>query len=150
MSGKERESYGFCEIAMVGRERLLITIDEMQVILENIIEEAPEAFFRELNGGILLLPEASVAPEALENDLFTLGEYCEDALMGRYIILYYGSFAEVFREADAETVEEELRETLFHEFTHHLESLAGEFGLERKDAEELAAYFRLHGKGKSS
>lgn len=128
----------------------MLTIDEMQEVLEKIVEEVPEAFFRELNGGIQLLPDTVIAPEAVDGDLFTLGEYCEDSFMGRYIVLYYGSFAEVFHDADDETVAEELKDTLFHEFTHHMESLAGEFGLEVKDAERLAAYFRQRSKEKSS
>ena len=39
-----------------------------------------------------------------------------------------------------EAIEEKLRETLYHEFTHHLESLGGEKGLEIEDAENLARY----------
>lgn len=121
----------------------MMSIDRMEALLEKIAEEVPEPFFRELNGGINLLPEAAAAPEAVDDDLFLLGEYCVDELMGRYILLYYGSFAEVFGDnASDEEIEEELRETLFHEFTHHLESLAGEDGLGEKDAAELAAYLR--------
>lgn len=118
----------------------MISIDEMQELLEKIAQEVPEPFFRDLNGGISLLEEAAVSPEAADEDLFTLGEYCEDEVMGRFIVIYYGSFCEVFADADAKEIEAELRETLFHEFTHHLESLAGEYGLEEKDAAELEAY----------
>lgn len=40
---------------------------------------------------------------------------------------------------------EKLTHTLKHEFIHHLESMAGERGLEIKDAEYLADYFRQRG-----
>ena len=65
----------------------MISIDEMQEMLEQIAEELPEAFFRDLNGGINLLEEALAAPEAVEDDLYILGEYCEDPFMGRYILI---------------------------------------------------------------
>ena len=97
-------------------------------------------FFAELNGGILLLEDTVLAPEALDEDLYTMGEYCEDPLMGSYIVLYYGSFAEICQDMTEEEIREEIRATLLHEFTHHLESLAGERGLELEDERELAAY----------
>jgi hypothetical protein len=41
---------------------------------------------------------------------------------------------------DAEGQKAELRRILRHEFTHHLESLAGEKGLEIKDRIEIEKY----------
>lgn len=118
----------------------MITIDEMQDMLEEITEEVPEAFFKDLNGGILLLPEAKLSKEARHNDLYTLGEYVSDHSMGRYIIIYYGSFSKLFKDASIRSMRRQLRETLFHEFTHHLERLAGERGLEIKDQEQMERY----------
>lgn len=126
----------------------MMTIEKMHDILDVIAEEVPEAFFRELNGGVMLMQDALLSEEAIDDDLYTLGEYCEDEMLGRCILLYYGSFAEVFDGESEETVIEELRETLFHEFTHHLESLAGEYGLDEKDAAELEAYWKEHQKTK--
>lgn len=122
----------------------MISINKMQTMLNKIAEEVPQAFYRDLNGGISLIPDTAME-SATDEDLFTLGEYCADDL-GRYILIYYGSFKEVFADADEQEIEEELRETLFHEFTHHLESLAGEYGLEVKDAEAFAAYLDKRGK----
>lgn len=119
----------------------MMTIDAMHEILDEISREVPEEFYRELNGGVILLEDEVLSPEAADDDLYTLGEYCEDELMGRYIVIYYGSFQAVFAQESEAVVREELRETLFHEFTHHLESLAGEYGLEIKDEEELRKYF---------
>lgn len=123
----------------------MISINKMQTMLDKIAGEVPDAFYRDLNGGISLLLGTIAESAAEDEDLFTLGEYCEDEL-GRYILIYYGSFKEVFADADEKEIEEELRETLFHEFTHHLESLAGEYGLEVKDAEAFAAYLDKRGK----
>ena len=39
-----------------------------------------------------------------------------------------------------------VRETLAHEFTHHIESLAGERGLERKDEEFMEDFWERHGR----
>ena len=54
----------------------MMTIDEMQTLLEEIAEELPDAFFAGLNGGILLLEDTVLAPEAVDEDLYTMGEYC--------------------------------------------------------------------------
>ena len=66
--------------------------------------------------------------------MYILGEYCND-MMGRYINLYYGSFAALAEREEwtQEDWEDELWETFSHEFTHHMEGLAGERGLEIKD-----------------
>lgn len=118
----------------------MITIDRMQELLEEIAEEVPEVFYRGLNGGILLLEDEMKSPEALDDDLYTLGQYVFDPSMGRYIAIYYGSFCKLFPNWDEAKIKEELKETLFHEFTHHVEALAGERGLEIKDQEELMSY----------
>ena len=121
---------------------MVLTIDEVQDMLEEMAGELPEWVYNDLNGGILLLPDEVLAPEAVEDDLFTLGEYVCDEMMGRYIVIYYGSFCALFSEEPKKVWEDELRETLRHEFTHHVESLAGERGLEIKDEEELREYFK--------
>ena len=56
----------------------MFTIDQAQEILEELAEEIPEPFYRQLNGGILLLPDTVVSEEAQEDDLFIMGEYYDD------------------------------------------------------------------------
>ena len=107
-------------------------------ILDKLVEEYPEELFRDLNGGILLLEEALPDPEAGE-DIYIMGEYCWDE-MGRYIYLYYGSFVELLSDEDESVWEEELRLTLRHELTHHVEGMAGEKSLEYKDSEQLQEF----------
>lgn len=118
----------------------MISIDEVQVILDELAEELPKEFYRELNGGILLLPEAKRSPYARGDDLYILGEYRVSHSMGRLISIYYGSFEKLFGYMNKEELTGRLRHTLRHEFTHHLESLAGEKGLEVKDAEFINNY----------
>ena len=118
-----------------------MTFDEAGEALDRMAEEFPEEFYAGLNGGISLLPDEKPDPEFPPGEMYILGEYCDDQL-GRYILLYYGSFAalaakEEWTEADWE---EELYTTLTHEFTHHIEGLAGERGLELKDEAFLEAW----------
>lgn len=123
----------------------MVTIDEAQAMLDEIAEELPEQIYRELNGGILLLPQIKMSPHAVADDLYILGEYQSGGSMGRLIKIYYGSFAKLFGYLEGEAFKDRLRKTLFHEFTHHLESLAGERGLEIEDQQQLAKYRRERG-----
>ena len=123
---------------------MTLSFDQVGDLLDEIAERFPQAFYQDLNGGIALLPEAKEDPVDETGELYIMGEYCND-MMGRYINLYYGSFAALARlehwtQADWE---EELYATLSHEFTHHMEGLAGERGLERKD-EAFMEQFRGH------
>ena len=122
------------------QEGYMINIDEVQDILDNLAEELPKEFFRELNGGILLLPDEKLSPYAKGSDLYILGEYQRGGSMGRLIKIYYGSFERLYGDVKRERLTEKLRHVLRHEFTHHLESLAGERGLEIQDEEDMKRY----------
>ncbi|HCX65227.1 MAG TPA: hypothetical protein DHN33_08460 [Eubacteriaceae bacterium] len=122
----------------------MITIDEMQEMLEDIVSEFPKEFFKELNGGILLLEEAKLDPKSVRNDLYIMGQYHRGGSMGRYISIYYGSFQKLYGHFSEEKIRKRLRETVKHEFTHHLESLAGERSLEREDEIFMMNYLNKH------
>ena len=113
---------------------MILSFDEAGALLDEMAEEFPPEFYDELNGGIALLPEAKEDSEGEPGELYIMGEYCND-MMGKYINLYYGSFAALAEQEDwtEEDWEDELYTTLAHEFTHHIEGRAGERGLERKD-----------------
>ena len=115
-----------------------MTIDEVMDFLDETAEQFPPALFDELNGGVNLLEDTVPDPDFPEGEMFILGEYCND-MMGRYINLYYGSFAALARQEDwdRETWEAELRTTLSHELTHHLAQRSGLHALDDRDAEEL-------------
>ncbi|MBK5251524.1 MAG: metallopeptidase family protein [Peptostreptococcaceae bacterium] len=114
----------------------------MESILDEVTVGFPQELFKELNGGILLFPETKHNPVGRKNDLFILGEYHRGGNMGRYIVIYYGSFMKVYGRLEKEALRGRLIHTLKHEFTHHLESLAGERGLEIEDARYLENYLR--------
>ena len=117
----------------------MVSFEEAGEMLDRIAESLPQEFYNKLNGGIILQPEAKLHKEAKANDLFVLGEYHVDNL-GRYIYIYYGSFIKIHGHLSNEAFEEKLKSTLVHEFTHHLESLAGDRTLEIKDEIFMAKY----------
>lgn len=119
----------------------MVTLDEMEKMLDEIAEEFPKELYNDLNGGILLLPEAKHSPAG--PNLYILGEYNRGGNMGRYITIYYGSFMRLFGGYTHQHIKERLEMTLKHEFIHHVESLAGEKDLEKKDAESIAQYLRI-------
>ena len=120
---------------------MILTFDQVGELLDEMAEEFPQEFYQDLNGGVCLLPEAKPDPDFPEGEMYILGEYCND-MLGRYINLYYGSFAALAEQEGwtEEDWEEELWETFAHEFTHHVEGLAGERGLEVKDEAFLEEY----------
>ena len=119
------------------------TFEDIEAMLDEIAAEIPQDIYKGLNGGIILLPNIKPHPLSKADDLFILGEYhVQPHGLGRYIAIYYGSFIKLYGHLGYERQRKELRSILFHEFLHHLESLAGERGLEIKDAIELEKYKR--------
>ena len=118
----------------------MMTIDEMHDVLDELAEELPEVFYKELNGGIVLLPDAKESEYSQKNDLYTLGEYNHGGAMGNYIKIYYGSFERLFNYLSDEQMKNQLRKTLRHEFRHHIETLAGEDDLVDEDASFIRNY----------
>ncbi|MBU4533152.1 MAG: metallopeptidase family protein [Firmicutes bacterium] len=82
-----------------------------------------------------------VLPETKrEEEFLIMAEYVEEGYLGCFIVFYYGSFAALLGNAEPVVWEEELRETVWHELRHHLESLAGVDDLGREELEELTRY----------
>ena len=122
----------------------MMTAEEFGNAADEIAATFPEEFFRELNGGIVVREGTRIHPEAEADDLFVLGEYHRDRYLGRFVVLYYGSFVRCFGYYTDDALREKLRKVLLHEFRHHLESLAGERDLEIEDAIEISKYkYRL-------
>lgn len=115
---------------------------EYRKIIEELLDELPEAFFRELNGGVIV-SEARIVPDyARAEDLYTLGEY-RTAYGMRQIVMFKGSFDRIYPRADAAEAKELLRGVLRHEFRHHLEHLGSvhnSSSLEAEDEREKQAY----------
>lgn len=122
----------------------MVTINEAESMLNEIAESLPKAFFKELNGGILLLDDEKKSSHAKADDLYILGTYCRSSNMGNRIEIYYGSFQRLYPGCSKKTMQRHLKDVLLHEFTHHMEHLAGERGLEKKDEEQLRRYNMEH------
>ena len=120
----------------------MISLQEYKRIIQELLDELPEAFFRELSGGVIV-SEATVVPDyARHNDLCTMGLY-QTAYGMRQIVMYKGSFDRVYPTADAARAKELLRGILRHEFRHHMEALANihnSGSLEAQDERDKQAY----------
>ena len=122
------------------------TYEQMGDWLEEIAQRFPEAFFEELDGGIQLEEGELPDPEFPPGEMYIMGEYCHD-MLGRYIVLYYGSFVQLFDQEDETVWKEEIFATVAHEFTHHMEETAGLHSLDDKDAEFLRQALEEYGDG---
>ena len=121
----------------------MVTFDEAAAMLDDIADAFPEAFYKELNGGVYLLPDSKRHPESKKGQpLYILGEYISRRDLGKFIYLYYGSFMRIYAHLAPDELKEAFRRVLAHEFTHHVEFLAGERGLEILDEKELEQYRR--------
>jgi len=119
-----------------------MNIERFESLLELIAQELPVEFYKELNGGILVLPDVKVSEYARNNDLYVMGQYNSSPSMGRYIEMFYGSFYKQYATEPTSVWISRMRDVLRHEFRHHLESLAGENGLEIEDEAMIKAYLR--------
>ena len=127
----------------------MITLEEYKQIIEELLDELPEEFFRELSGGVTV-SEALVIPDyAKAGDLYTMGQY-QVSYGVRQINMFKGSFDRAYPDADAARARELLRGILRHEFRHHMESLGSihnSSSLEAEDARLKQAYLERHREG---
>ncbi len=111
----------------------MLSFDEVGALLDRAAEALPREIFLDLNGGVNLIDDV----RRDEDGNYIMGLYHHDG-MGRYIEIFYGSFAALYPHAPAERLEEELKKTLHHELTHHIENKAGDRTLERWDEQHKA------------
>ncbi len=111
----------------------MLSFDEVGALLDRAAEALPREIFLDLNGGVNLID----AEKRDEDGNYIMGLYHHDG-MGRYIEIFYGSFAALYPRATADELEEELKKTLHHELTHHIENKAGDRTLERWDERHKA------------
>ena len=99
----------------------MIDIDEFHELLNEVCDELPEDFFRELHQGVILEAGVKISPHAKSDDLIPY--------------------------ADRECIRDKLREVVRHEFRHHMENLGGMYGrdsLEYEDKVSLHEYLAQH------
>lgn len=129
---------------------MVLSFEQAGDLLDTLAESFPEALFDGLNGGVNFQEEAVPDQEFPKGQVYILGEYCDD-LLGRYINLYYGSFAAMAENEDwtEEDWKQELQQTLSHELTHHMEGRSGLHALDDKDEAEMAAWQEEYGESDS-
>lgn len=118
-----------------------MNLDDFTALAHELVDEVPSRLTRDLNGGFLVMPEIK-----RDGEFLIMGEYIEEGYLGSFIVFYYGSFKELLGDEDKAVWIDELRETIWHELRHHLESLAGVDDLAREELEELLRY--LEGRNK--
>lgn len=114
-------------------------------MLDEIADSIPFELYRELNAGISLVPQQKIHPQALNGELFILGEYIRNSL-GNSIVFYYGSIARVYGHLTKEKLNEKLIKIFHHELRHHNEYLAGCDDLGDYDREQIYNYLKKHNK----
>ena len=123
----------------------MVDIDRFAAILEEQAALLPKEVLKNLNLGIGVSEKAKRDRRARPGlALYILGEYHVHYVMGRGVVLYYGSFQQARPGLmdDEELLRPEIDRVLRHELTHHLESQAGNRDLEYDDAVNLAKWNR--------
>ena len=131
----------------------MVTYEDFVRILNEEVALLPAYVHEELNGGVLADPSAYLHPGRVADDLFILGTYSMDPVFGKQIVLYYGSFAAVLGDSSESAYREKIRETVRHEFLHHLETRAGLYSkgtLAEEDAIKMQEYYNAHAADRSS
>lgn len=121
----------------------MVDLDRFTAILEEQAALLPPEVLKNLNLGISVSDQTKRERRARpELSVYILGEYHVHGIMGRGVVLYYGSFQKVFPHLmeNEELLRPEIDRVLRHELTHHLESQAGDRDLEMDDAQRLAKW----------
>ena len=120
-----------------------MTFDEFADIVDDEMNLLPDYVYDELNGNVVVDERPYLHPARVDDDLYILGTYTADRILGRQIRIYYGSFiAAIGHNPDA--LKAQIRATLRHEFQHHLEARAGIYGkgsLEEEDLNRMIRYY---------
>jgi len=112
----------------------MLTFEEAQEAMDELVDELPPEIFKGLNCGVALIPDTTYS----SNGLLILGQYhVEPRGLGRYVTIHYGSIFASHGHLPPEQFREKLKDVLHHELTHHLENLAGDRSLEIKDAHDV-------------
>lgn len=125
----------------------MITFEDFASIVMEEVDLLPEYVHNELNGGVLVDSSAYLHPGRMADDLYILGTYTVDPILGKQIVIYYGSFISTFGNASESVYREKIRETVRHEFLHHLETNAGLFSkgtLIEDDDRRMMEYYKSH------
>lgn len=118
----------------------MVNYEQASLLLGEIIDEYPYELMEKLSGGVILKEEQKLHQKSRpERPLYIMGEYHMDGT-GKYIVIYYGSFAKVYGRYTEEAFKEKLRHTFAHEMRHHIEHMAGVNTLNIFDDARMSLY----------
>jgi len=110
-------------------------LDEFTDYISELLDtEIPPILLKGLNLGVIVSPELKVSED--EPQFIIMGHYVKNRL-GKQIILYYGSFSHFYSTKSSEKWKKKILSTLKHELTHHVEALAGQEDLAKKERLEV-------------
>lgn len=124
----------------------MISAEVYKQIVFELMDELPDAFYKELSGGVIVSDAVKAPDYARGNDLYTMGEYRVYSGV-RQVVLYRGSFDRIYPNVGEAQAKELLRGILRHEIRHHLEALGGihdDTSLEAADEREKLRYLSRH------
>ena len=127
----------------------MLSFEDFTRIVGEEVEILPEYVREKLNGGVLADSSVYLHPGRVADDLYIFGTYSSDPIFGKQIILYYGSFLSVLGGSSESVYREKIRDTVRHEFLHHLETRAGLYKrgtLAEEDARKMMEYYKSHEK----
>ena len=125
----------------------MLSFEDFTRVLNEEVEALPEYVHEKLNGGVLADSSVYLHPGRVADDLYIFGTYSSDPVFGKQIVLYYGSFTAVLKDSSESAYREKIRETVRHEFLHHLETRAGLYSkgtLAEEDAIKMREYYNAH------
>ena len=125
----------------------MVTFDDFASIVMEEVNILPEYVHDELNGGVLVDSSVYLHPGRVADDLYILGTYSVDPILGKQIVIYYGSFFATLENAPESVYRDKIRETVRHEFLHHLETKAGLLtrgSLIEEDNRKMMEYYKSH------
>lgn len=125
----------------------MINFEDFAKIVMEEVDLLPEYVHDKLNGDVLVDSSAYLHPGRVADDLYILGTYTVDPLLGKQIVIYYGSFTSTLGNAPESVYREKIRETVRHEFLHHLETNAGlstRGTLVEEDDKRMMEYYKSH------
>ena len=124
-----------------------MSFDEFADIVDDEMNLVPDYVYEGLNGNVVVDEREYLHPAGVDDDLYILGTYTSDPILGNQVRLYYGSFLATYGHND-DGIRSQIRHTLRHEFLHHLEhraGLHGEGSLEAEDRKNMISYLRNKG-----
>lgn len=125
----------------------MIDFEDFAEIVMEEVDLLPEYVHDGLNGGVLVDSSVYLHPGRVADDLYILGTYSVDPILGKQIVIYYGSFISTLRDAPESVYRNKIRETVRHEFLHHLETKAGLMtrgSLIEEDNRRMMEYYKSH------